>query len=154
MASIPVDKERGIDPHMAYCVRCNEDNGLTLGVLVKTVDDHGDTHYTQRGSTSKFNRERSKHGLPELYNWETVTDPSERIPSGLCDKCENEIDSFTEEVAKGGIYFKCAKCPTTGVLKHDCNLAKGVREQMGIEAPNPVGIEFEHCHEHGVEKEN
>jgi len=45
-------------------------------------------------------------------------------------------------------------CGCSGVIKGTAPLAKHVREKAGIQAPNPVGIEFDACEQHTVTEYN
>lgn len=50
---------------------------------------------------------------------------------------------FQRIVEEGGVYWKCKKdARHMGVLKPDAVIAKVVRRQVGIEPPDPTGIEF------------
>jgi len=60
------------------------------------------------------------------------------LPGGLCDACKEQI----QIVKDGGVFFKCKDCGANGAIKKDAPLAKAVRKQMGIEAPEPCGVEF------------
>lgn len=75
----------------------------------------------------------------------------DRLPGNLCQACETEISEHKQLVAEGGIYFKCAECPATGVVKGSTELAKAVRRAMKIDPPAPCGVEFETCAEHTVQ---
>ena len=147
--SIPIDKERGIDPHLCICIHCGKDNNaLTIGVLMKGTDSDGNTHYANKGQTAKHNRDLTKHGLPEIYKWEEVTDSLEKIPMGLCDECEEIQNNITQGLEKGGILFQCEGCTSTGLIDGRSELAKEVREKENIPAPEPIGITFENCTQH------
>jgi len=85
-------------------------------------------------------------------------DEQECIPAGLCEKCETEDREMKEAVAQGGVFWRCADCNSGGVIKAGVPLAEAVREQYGIGAPDPVGVEFTKndcpvCGPNPVEKE-
>lgn len=151
--SIPISKDRGIDPHLTYCPRCGgEANELTLGVLMKGLTYDGEVvAYANRGKTRQTERELAKkEGAPTISRWEEVTDTMERIPAHEpCDKCKEEIKTFEGIVAEGGIYFVCEGCGKKGVIRAESGLAKEVREHMKIAAPDPCGIKLEACWQHG-----
>jgi hypothetical protein len=149
MTSIPISKERGLDPHMASCIRCGEENGLTVGVLVKATDENGNTVYTQQGREKWLNMNRSQAGLPALTGWEEVTDSKEVVPMGTCEKCDLEISNFKQELENGGVFFRCSGCETSGMVTGDTELAKMVRIHGKTPAPDPIGVEFNECSEHG-----
>jgi len=152
MASIPLSKDRGIDPHLCTCIRCGNvnDQALTMGVIMKAEDNHGASHFANRGGTRKHEQELAKHNIEIVTNWTEIKDSSEKIPMGLCKACEDEIALFEEELAKGGIFFKCKACDQAGMITGNTDLAKAVREQMDIPAPDECGIEFDSCDQHGV----
>lgn len=140
MSTIPLDAGKGLDPHMISCTRCGEQYGLTIGALRQATDSNGVTHYCQKGETSR-------HPHRGVTNWTPVKEGTV-IPSGLCTACTEELKRFEQEVANGGIFFKCRCCTTTGVIKGHSPLAQTVRKQMNIHAPEPCGVEFENCEEH------
>lgn len=150
MTQIPLDKERGIDPHLCKCINCGGDsNSLTVGVIRKGEDENGVIHYANRGQTDKHNAMLRNKGLSEVLQWETVTDTTERIPMGLCTKCEEQEKLFKEELEKGGIFFRCKQCEKHGMIIGSHQLSIDIREHSGIKAPDPVGTEFITCKEHG-----
>jgi len=69
-------------------------------------------------------------------------DDYEKIPMGLCDKCEANDVAMKKVVEEGGIYWKCSDCGSGGAIRCGSGLAQAVREQSGIKAPDPVGAEF------------
>lgn len=156
--SIPIHKDRGIDPHLTYCQRCGgEADELTLGVLMKAELPNGQWVYANRGKTEKLRRElEQKKIIPfQTYlQWQEITDTRERVPaSEPCKKCRDELDMMEEIVKRGGCYFKCAECGQEGVLRETSTIAKQVRKLAGIEPPEPVGFEFEACVQHTPEGE-
>lgn len=62
-----------------------------------------------------------------------------------CDSCKKQIKEHQEEVAKGGVYWKCVSCGSEGVIKASPFTAH-VREAAGVATPNPVGVEFDQEH--------
>lgn len=148
MNSIPVSKERGLDPHQLACQVCGEHYGLTLGVIMRAYDEEGQVAYANRGQTAKCNKDREKHGLSYLTGWEEVKNTHEVLHMGICDACEENQQSIRTAVAEGGIYFKCSKCSITGAIKVDNPIAKAIREGAQIFAPDPIGVEFDDCSQH------
>ena len=45
-------------------------------------------------------------------------------------------------VADGGVYWRCKKCGLSGVIVARSELAIAVRKKMGIEPPEPCGLEY------------
>ena len=140
MSTIPLDKGKGLSPHMMACERCGDHYGLTIGALRQAKDSKGVTHICMKGKTSK-------HPHPVVTDW-TPVEKGTVITNGLCTACEEQLTRFDQEVSMGGIFFKCRCCTTTGVIKADAPLAQMVRKQMNIQAPDPCGVEFDNCEEH------
>ena len=144
--SIPLNKDGGLEPHTLLC-RCGKSAGLTIGVIMVGEDSHGNKHMINRGGGSRFNAQRRRDNLEEVHGWTHVPEDQREIVSNtLCKDCEDEQELHREIVSNGGIYFKCEKCPVTGVLKASSELAIAVRKQTP--APAPIGIEFEECSQH------
>ncbi len=150
MTQIPIHPDRGIDPHLTFCPRCGgEGRGLTIGHLKKAEVEPGKYVYANRGQTHKTRKELEKQGYHGHLHWEDV-DEYEKVPdSDVCKKCEEEQDEWKAEIDRGGIYWQCASCSLRGVIKHNAEICRTVREQMKIPAPQPCGLEFEKCEEHG-----
>lgn len=144
MSNIPLHPERGIDPHLCFCPRCGgESNSLAVGHILK-AEHEGQTYYANRGQTRKVSQQ-----LGATLHWEQVEE-GERIPGAVCDACEKELAMQKQVVNEGGIYFQCKECGQRGVIRA-CNFTEKVREHMKIAAPEPCGVEFNFCVEHGEE---
>ncbi|MBF0553240.1 MAG: hypothetical protein HQK96_01640 [Nitrospirae bacterium] len=63
-----------------------------------------------------------------------------KMSGGLCPKCDKMRKDADLEVSKGGIYWKCDKCGSTGAVKATSELSKNIRKKMKIEPPNPCGV--------------
>lgn len=153
---IILDEEKGVNSRMTVCERC----GKNLGVILPGKDDYVGhcsecNSYTigvsERGDrcakcNSRLDVERRKLG------------DYEKIPCGLCDKCEKELKDSHDAVKKlidaGGIHFKCLECGGIGALaKSEATeairadaLEAGLIENYNDE----FGIEFGKCTEHGA----
>lgn len=148
MDNIPLEVgDNPLHPRMCICPKCGGDTSeLAIGAIRKAQTSKGWV-YAQRGQTSKVRARLQEQGIYETLQWIKL-DENERVPSSsLCEDCEQEAKEHAEVVAQGGVYFKCLKCNLTGVMKPDTSIAKHVRTEMGIEAPNPVGIESNGCGE-------
>jgi hypothetical protein len=67
---------------------------------------------------------------------------NDRLPaSEPCDACKAEIAEHKRLVAEGGVYWRCLKCGSEGVIK-DSEFAQNIRKMSNHPAPEPVGIEF------------
>lgn len=140
---IPLHPTRVLDPHLTICTRCGGDgDALTVGYIMKKVVD-GVTHYAP---VNQLVTHDAEHGLTK-GGWVDL-DEGERVPMGLCHKCEEEVALHKKIVAEGGIYFRCKECRQVGVIKSSSALSADVRTQLGIEAPKPCGVEFAKCAEH------
>lgn len=151
MSNIPLHKERGLDPHMAICPRCNKENGeITVGHIKKAQMPDGRWVYASAGDgVRKTQRQLEAQGLPRATGWVDVEE-REKVPSpNPCKDCAEEMRVHAEVVKKGGVYFRCEACATTGVIKAESKLAVETRKQNNIEAPDPCGIAFENCAQHG-----
>ena len=134
---------------MCICTQCGgETNALTVGVIMTATDNSGRTHYCPRGVTRKHVRDLPS-GVHLTTEWSEVTDPSVRIPVGLCEACEERHAAAHAAVVAGGVFFQCTQCGAEGAVKAG-PLAAAVREHHGIEAPGLCGVEFDECEEHGV----
>jgi len=153
MTNIPISKERGLDPHLTICPSCGGDgDAITVGIIRKATLPNGQTVYANQGQTTKTGRDLVNKGIinsPYDLAWETITDPNERIISSQpCRKCIEHINEMEQIVKEGGVYFKCKECQQDGVIKKN-KFTNRVREHTGIEAPDPCGVEFNYCVEHG-----
>lgn len=147
--SIPLHKTRGLDPHLMFCPRCGGDtNGLTIGhTIVGTLDDGRELYYMaghRRKALEANGLDRYTHMEPRELK------EGEKVPaSNVCDKCETEIKNHRIIVTAGGVYWRCTECKQEGVIKKS-TFADNIREAGGIEAPDPVGCEFEKCEQHAT----
>jgi hypothetical protein len=142
--NIILHKEKGVNPKVALCERCGKDWGLLLlGVydIQWKCTKCGALHI---GGHSEP-KECGKCGNVTLIN----KGPYEGrdIVSGLCKKCEKELQEHHDIVAAGGVYWNCSNCKANGVIKATSPFAKEVRKAHGVTAPKPCGVEFnkENC---------
>lgn len=68
------------------------------------------------------------------------------LASEPCETCKAEIKLHREEVAAGGVYWKCCDCHSEGVIKASSPFAQVVRDNLNIQAPAPAGVEFGKAH--------
>jgi len=68
----------------------------------------------------------------------------------ICQNCQErvakQIKEHSEIVKEGGIYFRCLKCKTNGVIRPHNKLCQEVREKLGAPIPEACGIEIESCY--------
>lgn len=150
MTNIPLHPKRGLDTHLTYCPRCGGDsNSLIIGrTTVAHVPDKPHKIITcwTFGKGKEIQAELRRKNID--FNTREANE-GERLPGDLCKKCEEELTLHRSIVEEGGVYFRCKECGCNGVIKGDSELAKEVRQSSGIEAPNPVGFEFDNCSQHG-----
>jgi ssDNA-binding Zn-finger/Zn-ribbon topoisomerase 1 len=141
----------GINPHMTVCRRCGgpAEELMLIGNRTSIYRcgnrDCGITIYGHRMSEPcpKCHDRGPHEKIGEVGEHDKLpaTEP--------CDKCKAELAEHKQIVADGGIYFKCAQCGKSGVIKNTAPLCAMVREKMGVPAPKPCGVEFDKCEEHG-----
>jgi len=152
--SIPIDPEKGLDPHLMFCARCGgESNALTIGAMRKAQLDDGRWTYAMRGKGRLAAKDLEDAGvITNRHNLKWIElDERERVPDPEpCSKCKEELEEWAKLVAEGGVYCQCAQCSMKGVIRPDTVLANAVRAATNIEAPNAVGMEFEQCDQHAV----
>lgn len=117
--------EKGVNPRMTFCQRCGGDSPVIIllgAVESKYKHRCGQIYFGTPGAKDYCPKckDPARDGLENIGN----IGEHERLPGGLCDKCEAEVKALNAEVALGGVLFKCRDCPATGVVKHDSEFAK------------------------------
>lgn len=139
MSGIPISKNNGINPTILICSMCGKElNELALvGKCNKIECLHcGKIIYGNKRTPCPACNSTNLKVLE--YDVEVPM----RMVGGLCEECADKQAAMEKAVSEGGIYFRCTDCGSTGAIKADTALSKAVREEMGIEAPKPCGIEF------------
>ena len=154
---IPLHPTRALDPHLTICPICGDKtNSLVIGHTRKAKLPNGKTVYCTRGQEDSLKRKLVDqgilHSIRDRLEWKQL-DEMERVPDPEpCEKCKAEIQKeqnmLIEEVAAGGVYFRCLQCKCQGAFTKESDIAVEVRKQTGKEAPEPVGIKFNTCEEH------
>jgi hypothetical protein len=152
--SIPIDPEKGLDPHLMFCARCGgESNALTIGAMRKAEVEDGQYVYAMRGKQNITGKNLEDAGaITNRHNlrWEKLDD-NERVPDPEpCAKCKEELETWATLVAEGGVYCQCSQCSMKGVIRPGTVLAEAVRSHTKIEAPSPIRMEFENCDQHAA----
>ena len=140
---IRLSEKYGLNPAMVKCERCGHDTG-EIALLGRML------HYRCRSCQVLIIGKRPKE-CPHCKTGRSFEslgefDGSVGIKRGFCDDCEVEIAEHEAMVAEGGIFWKCRACRREGVIKPGNSYANAVRRQTGIEAPEPVGVEFSGDH--------
>ena len=145
MSMIPIATDGSLEPHICICVNCGNDTGeLSIGVLYK-ADYKNKVVYADRNSRGRTNKQVG-------YNleWSHVKE-GEKVTTGFCDDCKTNLKEMADMVRAGGVFFKCEECQQEGAIQARHPLSAEVRKQLGIAAPDPCGIKFVSCAEHGRE---
>lgn len=140
---ITLSKEKGVNPHMTYCIRCGQDaDELVLFGASDHVDVCSDCGITVFGGYKNYEGcpkckgGRSGKTRRPLGSWEKVP------ASDFCKKCKDEVAVHQAEVAAGGVYVRCKDCNMSGVILGSHPFAVAARKELNIAAPLPCGIEF------------
>ena len=139
--SIRLDPKRGLNPCVIRCEHCGESHSVGL------LGAGGYKAACQACYTINIcmpgQRNCGVDGCHGLLGKKDRMPEGESIINGLCDKCIEMQRECDRCVREGGVYWKCSKCGSTGALKADSDISMAVRATTKIEAPNPVGFDFE-----------
>lgn len=138
MSGVILDKERGVNAHVAACEMCGKD----YGVLLLGTSDWVATCVHCKGKNLCTEHQLWCNRCRGLLVEKTRLAEMESVISGVCIDCEKEAKEQFDEVGRGGIFWKCDDCHSHGVLKAGSEYAEAVRAQTRILPPNPVGITF------------
>lgn len=149
--SIPVSQKHGINPTVLKCSICHEGTGelALIGKANKIKCSCGAVTYGRRvGSNGRL--EKCSNCDADLRNAE-VLEFDIKVPNymtvGICDKCKKMLEEHDSVVVnEGGIYWKCSKCGSSGVIKPS-GMTKMVREKMKLDKPEMIGDKkiFQKC---------
>jgi len=133
--------EKFLNPYMTVCPQCGEEaNELILVGVHDTVYRCVSCGMKHIGRPKGGACQKCFSGVVE----DRKLEDNERLPASQpCEKCQKLNEAANTMVAAGGIHWKCKKCGSSGAIKADHPYAKDVRKQMGIEPPDPCGIEFD-----------
>ena len=138
MVSIPLHPEKGVNPRVIVCANCGTSTGIAMmgrrdkvwKCLSCNLHHIGGKPETGKCHCGADNFE-DKGSLPD----------NAQIPCDLCDDCMAKEQACVEEVEKGGVYWRCLDCKSTGAIKAEAATAKEVRKAHGIPSPAPCGVE-------------
>ena len=140
--TITLHKTKGVNARLTYCNRCyGESPELILLGSNDNFYQCSDCKQTYIGKPTFFKcKTRNCHGNIKKTR---VIEDHEKLPSmDICDACKLELKAHADEVAMGGVYWKCNKCGQSGVVKNTSDFAKQVRDAHKIYAPDPCGVDF------------
>jgi Zn finger protein HypA/HybF involved in hydrogenase expression len=139
--SIRLSKKHGVNPHLTICPRCGGDSNELILTGAAHKFECSWCHQIMLG-LPKDGRcpkcERSFRGFPPISHGEMKPD-EKMLATQPCDKCKEEIASFTLEISRGGIPVRCKDCGMEGVIKAEHPMARAVRKQNDGKT---VGLEF------------
>jgi len=139
--SIRLHSKLGVNPRLTFCPQCGGETNelLLLGATNKVyrcTDPKCNTPHI--GSPPKGFCQRCGRAV----KFERELDDWEKLPGSICDACQAKNKAVDEEVAKGGIYWRCKDCGSAGAIRAGHPLAEQVREQMNLQPPAPCGVEL------------
>lgn len=139
----------GVNPHLTYCPRCGGDtNEIMLIGTRTTIRKCAGCGIKIYGHGWVEPCPKCKHKGPHDQVGRIME--NDKLPgSTVCDACAKELAAFRKVVDKGGVYFYCAECKHSGVIKASAAFSKAFRRHHNIAAPNPIGVEFDKCSQHG-----
>ena len=143
---ITLHPEKGVAAHMSVCRNCGKGVGLIMMGIRNYVEVCNNCNMHVYGGLDARYKGKCP-GCGNAWNRDTHSkrrelDYFETVPAELCDDCMRNQRLCEEEVAKGGVFWKCSHCKSKGALKAGSDLAKQVREKLNIKT-GPCGIEFD-----------
>lgn len=153
MANATLHPTHGVSPRTTYCPVCGaETNKKAYGWIRRAILPDGGRVFATKGKEAEAENGLLKNKrltFANLLHWEDVP-PGESIPlNAPCEKCQAQAQANREEVARGGLFFICEECTTSGVLSHTSEYAKETRERLGKPPPELLRITFHTCEQHG-----
>jgi hypothetical protein len=116
-----MNKTKGFPVHLDVCIDCGESVGIVLG---------------------------RRLGVPlRKQDGEPIKEHEQVSTGQRCDECQGIKDEQIKIVEAGGVWMKCLDCGANGAIRADHPICGVIREKMGIQPPNPVGLEVtkENC---------
>ncbi len=138
--SIRLHEKLGVNPKLIKCLNCNDDTGTLALIGTATVKECV--------SCKKAWCPDSKLRHSPCCDADLKVVPQgESIYTGeICDNCkkaaEGERAAHKALVVAGGIYWRCADCHQSGVIRASSKFAADIRAIHGIEPPGECGVEF------------
>jgi len=152
--NLRLHSEKGVNPRLTICAWCGKD--VSVALLGASDGVYKCTQCGQLSIGGRPGKDRPGHlghsvcpkcEATDSYVLDRKIADYERLNLGeLCDECLKKQKEHAEEVARGGIYWKCSVCGSSSVIKAEHSLSGAVRKKLGIEVPNPCGVEFDQGH--------
>lgn len=140
---IKMHPEYGMNPHPSICPLCGQRDGTI--VMLGAVNNR---FRCDRCKTVHVGDKRPISGCPRCratskhVKFFGKLRPEDAVVGNICTECQKKIDLADKIVAEGGIYWRCSDCRSRGAIKANHPLAKKARQDQGIPAPEPCGVEF------------
>lgn len=132
--SITLSKQFGVNPSLTYCPRCGEETQEII--LLGNAQDYECTS-CHKHIVGKRPKECPFCGSGLIVHKGPYDGSRNKLPaSEPCGKCKELMKELKEELAKGGVAWKCLDCKSEGVIKHDVEMAIEFRKQY----PDKGGI--------------
>lgn len=140
--SLHLQEQKAFGVSMVVCERCKKPTGeiLLLGPADHFVCNDCGTHGLGKGRSVC-----SRCGSTSLSIVERNVVPPKYIANGFCKECKAELAHHDALVRQGGVYWKCQKCGSTGVVQPGTLPALTTRHRLGIVAPKPCGMVISCC---------
>lgn len=142
--SIPLHPTRGVNPRLTFCPRCGGD-GREL-ILIGANDKVITCPHCGMNAIGFKTTQLCPSCKKRLSGGKVRTlEDHEKLPGGLCLKCEEEVKKVEELIKDGAVHVKCKKCGMQGVLRKDHPLAIQARNHFNLHNGEPCGVEVDSC---------
>lgn len=132
-------KEHGVNSRLTFCPQCGAE-----GNEIVMLGAHDGIYSCIACGQKHIGRPKNRtcQACGGVVKFERTVGQHERLPGSICDECQEKNRAVEQEVARGGIYWRCIDCGSAGALVAENPIAVAVRKQSGIKAPDPVGLEM------------
>jgi len=137
--ALRLHQEKGVNPRITVCKQCGKDVGVALLGSNESVYECNNCGVNHIGGRPKECPCGERYQFTKKRN---IGD-TEKLPVELCDSCKEEAELHNKLVEEGGIYWRCAKCRSHGVVKKESELSKKVRAELTCEPPALCEVEFD-----------
>lgn len=141
---IPLHPTKGVNPRLTFCPRCGGD-GREL-ILIGANDKVITCPHCGMNAIGFKTAQLCPSCKKRLTGGKVRTlEDHEKLPGGLCLKCEEEVKKVEELIKDGAVHVKCKKCGMQGVLRKDHPLAIQARNHFNLHNGEPCGVEVDSC---------